>query len=85
MIQAGDAISTSSQQRFPVLHELMNYQSHLDGARFASWSFREVLDRLLRIVSLPVKQALRGEPILFSRYRIYSDSVCSHLVTVTLF
>ena len=67
MIQAGDAVSTSSQQRFPVLHELMNYQSHLDGARFASWSFREVLDRLLRIVSLPVKQALRGEPILFSR------------------
>lgn len=67
MIQAGDAVSTSSQQRFPVLHELMNYQSHLDGVRFASWSFREVLDRLLRIVSLPVKQALRGETILFSR------------------
>jgi E3 ubiquitin-protein ligase MYCBP2 len=68
MIQAGDAVgSTSSQQRFPILHELMNYQSHLDGVRFASWSFREVLDRLLEIVSLPVKQGLRGEPIVFSR------------------
>ena len=81
MIQAGDAISTSSQQRFPVLHELMNYQSHLDGVRFASWSFREVLDRLLRIVSLPVKQALRGEPILFSRD--LEEKAC-HLVSAVI-
>eukprot|EP00094_Tigriopus_californicus_P010528 TCALIF_10156-PA protein Name:"Similar to MYCBP2 E3 ubiquitin-protein ligase MYCBP2 (Homo sapiens)" AED:0.02 eAED:0.04 QI:14/0.77/0.5/1/0.88/0.8/10/0/4914 len=63
MIQAGD----SQSHRFPILNELMNYQSHLDGVKFASWSFREVLDRLLAIVSLPVKQALRGEPIGFSR------------------
>ena len=36
MIQAGD----NSSQRFPILTELMNYQSHLDGIKFASWSFR---------------------------------------------
>ena len=64
MIQAGEG---SSQQRYPVLTELMNYQSHLEGVRFASWSFREVLDRLLAIVSLPVKQMLKGEPFSFSR------------------
>ena len=64
MIQASDG---SSQQRFPVLTELMNYQSHLEGVRFASWSFREVLDRLLNIVSLPVKQALKGEAVSVSR------------------
>lgn len=63
MIQAGD----NSLQRFPILTELMNYQSHLDGIRFASWSFREVLDRLLNIVSLPVKQSLKGEQICYSK------------------
>ena len=49
--------------RFPILTELMNYRSHLDGVRFGSWSFREVLDRLLSIASCPVKQALKGEPV----------------------
>ena len=41
----------------------MNYRSHLDGVRFGSWSFREVLDRLLSIASSPVRQALKGEPV----------------------
>jgi hypothetical protein len=41
----------------------MNYRSHLDGVRFGSWSFREVLDRLLSIASSPVRQALKGEPL----------------------
>jgi hypothetical protein len=44
----------------------MNYRSHLDGVRFGSWSFREVLDRLLAIASSPVKQALKGEPVSHS-------------------
>eukprot|EP00095_Tigriopus_kingsejongensis_P005847 maker-scaffold697_size109876-snap-gene-0.24 protein:Tk05847 transcript:maker-scaffold697_size109876-snap-gene-0.24-mRNA-1 annotation:"e3 ubiquitin-protein ligase mycbp2 isoform x1" len=63
MIQAGD----SQSHRFPILNELMSYQSHVEGVKFASWSFREVLDRLLCIVSLPVKQMLKGEPIGFSK------------------
>jgi E3 ubiquitin-protein ligase MYCBP2 len=57
MIQAGD----SSSQRFPILNELMNFRSHMDGIRFGSWTFREVLDRLLAIASIPVKQALKGD------------------------
>ena len=36
MIQAGDLTS----HQFPVLNELMNYRSHLDGVRFGSWTFR---------------------------------------------
>ena len=55
MIQAGD----NSVQKFPLLTEMMSYQSNFEGVRFASWSFREVLDRLLAIVSQPVKQALK--------------------------
>ena len=45
MIQAGDLTS----HQFPILNELMNFRSHMDGIRFASWTFREVLDRLLSI------------------------------------
>ena len=36
MIQAGDLTS----HQFPVLNELMNYRSHMDGIRFGSWTFR---------------------------------------------
>ena len=36
MIQAGDLTS----HQFPVLNELMNYRSHMDGIRFGYWTFR---------------------------------------------
>uniref|UniRef100_A0A0K2UH48 RCR-type E3 ubiquitin transferase n=1 Tax=Lepeophtheirus salmonis TaxID=72036 RepID=A0A0K2UH48_LEPSM len=62
MIQAGD----TSVQRFPVLTETMNYLSHGENLRYGSWSFREVLDRLLNIGSLSIKQNLHGEPQSFS-------------------
>jgi E3 ubiquitin-protein ligase MYCBP2 len=65
MIQAGEG--GQQGQRFPVLTELMGFQSHHEGARFSSWTFREVLDRLLAIVSLPVKQAMKGEVVTYSR------------------
>ena len=55
MIQAGDSLS----HQFPILSELMNFRSHMDGIRFGSWTFREVLDRLLTIASAPVKSALK--------------------------
>ena len=45
MIQAGD----TNVHQFPILNELMNFRSHMDGIRFGSWTFREVLDRLLAI------------------------------------
>ena len=72
MIQAGEGGCSldggvSAAQRFPILNELMNYQGHLEGIRFGSWSFREVLDRLLAIASLPVRQALKGEQRAFSK------------------
>ena len=55
MIQAGDSLS----HQFPILSELMNFRSHMDGIRFGSWTFREVLDRLLAISAAPVKQTLK--------------------------
>ena len=63
MIQAGDLTS----HQFPILNELMNFRSHMDGIRFGSWTFREVLDRLLSIASSPVKQALKGEASTHSK------------------
>ena len=65
MIQAGDCNGTT--QRFPILTELMNFRISQDGpVRFESWTFRDVLDRLLVIASLPVKQALKGECVSYS-------------------
>ena len=65
MIQAGDCSGTT--QKFPILTELMNLKINLDGpVRFESWTFRDVLDRLLVIASLPVKQALKGECVSYS-------------------
>ena len=57
MIQADQ----SSFHQFPILSELMNFRSHLDGIRFASWTFREVLDRLLAIAAAPVKSVTKNE------------------------
>ena len=85
MIQAGD----STVQRFPVLTELMNFKVHQDGLKFSSWTFREVLDRLLVIASQPVKQALKGEPVSFSKDLVEKacqvvSSVISELANQTI-
>lgn len=65
MIQAGD--NNGATQRFPILTELMNFRITQDGpVRYESWTFRDVLDRLLIIASIPVKQALKGECSTYS-------------------
>ena len=67
MIQAGEG--NGATQRFPILTDLMNGRINQDcqgPVRFGSWTFREVLDRLLVIASLPVKQALKGESVSHS-------------------
>ena len=65
MIQAGEC--NGSTQRFPILTELMSCKINQDGpVRFETWTFRDVLDRLLVIASLPVKQALKGECVAYS-------------------
>ena len=38
----------------------MNYQSQGEATKFGSWSFTDVLTKLLDIVSQPVLQALKG-------------------------
>ena len=68
MIQAGDSLS----HQFPILSELMNFRSHMDGIRFGSWTFREVLDRLLAISAAPVKQTLK-----VNNFRIRITQVCA--------
>ena len=89
MIQAGDF--NGANQRFPILTELMNFRINQDGpVRFESWTFRDVLERLLVIASLPVKQALKGEPVIYSQMlvevacRVVSN-VISELANQTVF
>ena len=86
MLQAGE----TCVQRFPILTELMNFRVHQDGgAKYSAWTFRDVLDRLLVIASQPVKQALKGEPVSFSRSLVEKaaqviSSVISELANQTL-
>ena len=89
MIQAGDF--NGATQRFPILTELMNFRINHDGlVRFESWTFRDVLERLLVIASLPVKQALKGETATYSQMlvevacRVVSN-VISELANQTVF
>ena len=78
MLQAGD----SSSQRFPILNELMNFRNHTEGPRFGSWTFREVLDRLLGIACSPVKQALKGETAIVHSKELVEN--CCQLINAVI-
>lgn len=73
MTQAGDG---TMSPRFPVLSELMLSKTLLRGdnnrgvGEFSafndSWTFKDVLERLLIVASSPVSQALLGKSVTFS-------------------
>ena len=65
MVQLGE-MSSVSGARYPILSEVMSYHSHSETAKFNSWNFSDVLNRLLVIVSQPIHEALSGEKISFS-------------------
>ena len=52
----GEMSSPSNLCRYPILSEVMNYQSQADAVKFGAWKFSDVLTRLLAIVSVPVEQ-----------------------------
>ena len=63
--------------------------SGFSGKFSPAWTFRDVLDRLLVIASQPVKQALKGEPVAFSRSLVEKasqviSSVISELANQTM-
>ena len=64
MVQLGEM--SSSGTRYPILSEVMSYHSQSETARFSSWNFSDVLNRLLVIVSQPIHEALSGDKISFS-------------------
>jgi len=56
--------STESHQ-YPILVEQISYKSQVEssGKEILNWSFREVLDRLLDLILIPVKRSLCREKI----------------------
>ena len=53
--------------KYPILSEVMNYQSQAEAARFGGWTFSDVLSKLLSIVSVPVEQALLSSSAVHSK------------------
>ena len=53
--------------RYPILSEVMNYQSQADAVKYGNWKFSDVLSRLLSIVSVPVEQALEGGSEVYTK------------------
>ncbi|XP_014287849.1 E3 ubiquitin-protein ligase MYCBP2 isoform X3 [Halyomorpha halys] len=52
---------------YPILVEQMSYRSQVEGGGSGSgWVLRDVLDRLLDIVTIPVKESLYGAPLSYS-------------------
>ncbi|XP_024084698.1 E3 ubiquitin-protein ligase MYCBP2 isoform X3 [Cimex lectularius] len=52
---------------YPILVEQMSYRSQIEGGGLGSgWVLRDVLDRLLDIVTIPVKESLYEAPLSYS-------------------
>lgn len=51
----------AESHRFPLLVDHMTYRTELEGIGSGHTSFKEVLDRLLMISTVPVRQALNKE------------------------
>ncbi|XP_073976386.1 MYC binding protein highwire isoform X3 [Rhodnius prolixus] len=52
---------------YPILVEQMSYRSQVEGGGSGTgWAFRDVLDRLLDIVTIPVKEGLYDAPLSYS-------------------
>ena len=47
--------------KYPILAEVMNYQSQAEAVRFGAWTFPDVLHKLLNIVTVPVRQSLQNQ------------------------
>nr|CAD7200761.1 unnamed protein product [Timema douglasi] len=63
---------------YPILVEQMSYRSQLEGnGAVGNWLFREVLERLLDLVTVPVKQALCQEKVSRSQELVHN---CCHLL-----
>ncbi len=58
------AAQSRDASQFPLLVTHMTQRTELEGALVGSWSFREVLDKLLLIVVVPVRQTLVKVSIL---------------------
>lgn len=57
------ANSTSETHQYPILVEQISYKSQVEssGKETLNWSFREVLDRLLDLILIPIKKSLCRE------------------------
>ncbi|XP_074101339.1 MYC binding protein highwire isoform X2 [Cotesia typhae] len=56
-------MNSSEPHQYPILVEQMSYKSQIEsiGRQVLNWSFREVLDRLLDLILIPVKRSLCRE------------------------
>ncbi|KAL1131016.1 hypothetical protein AAG570_012254, partial [Ranatra chinensis] len=60
---------------YPILVEQMSYRSQVEGSGAGSgWALRDVLDKLLDIVTIPVKQSLCDEDTTYSGKLVYNSS-----------
>jgi E3 ubiquitin-protein ligase MYCBP2 len=66
--------------KYPILSEVMNYQSQVEAVRFGSWTFPDVLGKLLNIVCLPVRQCLQNQKISHSGELV--SKACRLIATV---
>ncbi|XP_035682944.1 E3 ubiquitin-protein ligase MYCBP2-like isoform X1 [Branchiostoma floridae] len=57
---------TRDNVRFPILVQHMEHRSQLEGAGTGHCTFKEVLDKLLAIVVVPVRIQLSGEEVIYS-------------------
>ena len=67
--------------KYPILTEVMNYQSHSEAVKFGSWTFEDVLSKLLNIVSEPVEHALKTGVVLRTSEDLVNKS-CRLISTV---
>ncbi|CAI9731993.1 E3 ubiquitin-protein ligase MYCBP2-like [Octopus vulgaris] len=56
------AARLAESHRFPILVDHMTYRTEVEGIGSGHTSFKEVLDRLLLIATVPIRQALNKEP-----------------------
>ena len=64
MAQLGEMSSPAT--KYPILAEVMSYHSQTDTIKFSLWTFSDVLNRLLDLVSQPIHEALQGEKMSYS-------------------
>ena len=66
--------------QFPLLVNHMAQRLGMDGGRGSSWVFKEVLDKLMTIVVLPVRQVLNQERITYPE--ILVKNTCALLTAI---